>query len=92
MILDEFKGQTTKKVLSLLEEYHLVYVIVSPNCTNCLQPLYVSVNQVAKHFSRGKFESWYADRIMAQQESGQDIQPVDLRLSVVKTYRCPMDD
>ena len=84
VILDEFKGQTTQKVLSLLEEYHLMYVIVPPNCTDRLQPLDVSVNRAAKHFIRGKFESWYADRIMAQQESGQDIQPVDLRLSVVK--------
>ena len=78
------KGQTTQKVLSLLEECHLMYVIVPPNCTDRLQPLDVSVNRSAKHFIRGKFESWYADRIMAQQGNGQDIQLVDLRLSVVK--------
>ena len=84
VILDAIKGQTTQKVLRLLEEYHLMYVMVPPNCTDRLQPLDVSVNRAAKHFIRGKFEHWYADRIMAQQESGQDIQPVDLRLSVVK--------
>ena len=61
-----------------------MYVIVPPNCTDHLQPLDVSVNRAAKHFIRGKFERWYADRIMAQQESEQDIQPVDLRLSIVK--------
>ena len=61
-----------------------MHVIVPPNCTDRLQPLDVSVNRAAKHFIRGKFESWYADRIMPQQESGQDIQPVDLRLSIVK--------
>ena len=33
VILDEFKGQTT---LRLLEEYHLMYVIVPPNCTDRL--------------------------------------------------------
>ena len=70
MILDEFKGQTTQKILRLLEEYHLMYVIVPPNCTDRLQPLDVSVNQAAKHFIQGKFERWYADRIMTQQESG----------------------
>ena len=61
-------------------------MIVPPSCTDRLQPLDVSVNRATKHFIRGKFESWFADRIMAQQESGQDIQPVDLRLhvSVVK--------
>ena len=35
-------------------------------------------------FMQSKFESWYADRIMAQQQYGQDIQPVDLQFSVVK--------
>lgn len=84
VILDEFKGQTTPQVLKLLEEHHLMYVIVPPNCTDRLQPLDVSVNRAAKHFMRTKFESWYADRIMAQQDYGQDIEPVDLRLSVVK--------
>ena len=28
VILDEFRGQTTQKVLTLLEEHHLMYVIV----------------------------------------------------------------
>ena len=44
VILDEFKGQTTPKVLSLLQEFHLMYVIVPPNCTDRLQPLDASVN------------------------------------------------
>ena len=42
------------------------------------------MNRAATQFMRAKFEGWYADRIIAQKDSGQDIQPVDLRLSVVK--------
>ena len=61
-----------------------MYVIVPSNCTDRLQPLDASVNQAAKHFIQTKFESQYADRISAQQQCGQDIQPVDLKLSVVK--------
>ena len=57
VILDEFRGQTTQKVLTLLEEHHLMYVIVPPNCTDRLQPLDVGVNRAAKHFIRGKFKS-----------------------------------
>ena len=82
--LDHFKGQTTQKVLDLLEENYFMYTLVPANCTNRLQPLHVSVNQAAKQFMRAKFEGWYADRIIAQKDIGQDIQPVDLRLSVVK--------
>jgi len=55
-----------------------MYVIVPPNCTDRLQPLDVSVNHAAKHFMWSKFESWYADRIMAQQQNGGSIQPVVL--------------
>ena len=84
VILDHFKGQTTQKVLNLLEENHLKYILVPANCTNRLQPLDVSVNRAAKQFMQAKFEGWYADRIITQKDSGQDIQPVDLRLSVVK--------
>jgi len=49
VILDEFKGQTTvDRVLNLLQYNSLLYVIVPPNCTDCLQLLDVSVNWAAK--------------------------------------------
>ena len=38
VILDEFNRQTTRKVLTLFHESDLMYVIVSPNCTDYLQP------------------------------------------------------
>ena len=66
VILDEFKGQTTRKVLTLLHDSNLMYVIVPPNCTDRLQPLDVSVNRSVKQFLRSKFENWYAGRIIAQ--------------------------
>ena len=84
VILDEFKGQTTSRVLNLLQSNDLMYVIVPPNCTDRLQPLDVSVNRSAKQFLRSKFENWYADSIVAQKNTGKDVEPVDMKLSVVK--------
>ena len=84
VILDEFKGQTTEKVLKLLSANDLMYVIVPPNCTDRLQPLDVSVNRAAKQFLRTKFENWYVDQIAAQKDLGKEIEPVDTRLSIVK--------
>ena len=84
VILDEFKGQTTEKVLKLLAANDLMYVIVPPNCTDHLQPLDVSINQAAKQFLRTKFENWYVDQIVAQKDMGKEIEPVDMRLSIVK--------
>ena len=44
VILDEFKRQTTDAVHSLLGQNNIEYVLVPPNCTDCLQPLDVSIN------------------------------------------------
>ena len=61
-----------------------MYVIVPPNCTDRLQPLDVSVNRAAKQFLRTKFENWYTDQIVAQKDLGKEIEPVDMRLTIVK--------
>ena len=84
VILDEFKGQTTSRVLNLLQSNDLMYVIVPPNCTDQLQPLDVSVNRAAKQFLQNKFENWYADNIVAQKSTDKDIEPVDMKQSIVK--------
>ena len=84
VILDEFKGQTTEQVLNLLKQNNIDYVIVPPNCTDRLQPLDVSINKPVKDFLRAKFQSWYAEQIVTQKNSDQAVQPVDVRLSIVK--------
>ena len=83
VILDEFKGQTTEKVLRLLRSY-LMYVTVPPNCTDRLQPLDVGVNRSAEQLLRTKFENWYADQIVAHKGLGKEIEPVDMWLTIVK--------
>ena len=84
VILDEFKGQTTHAVLNLLKQNNIEYVIVPLNCTDRLQPLDVSINKPAKDFLREQFQSWYAEQIVSQKNNGQTVQPVDMRLSIVK--------
>ena len=84
VILDEFKGQTTKKVLKLLAANDQMYVVVPPNATDRLWPFDISVNRAAKQFLQTKFENWYADQIVAQKDTGKEIEPVDMRVSIVK--------
>ena len=48
----------------------------------------ISVNKPTKDFLRGKFQEWYSNQVMDQLD-GQgietsDIQPIDLRMTVVK--------
>ena len=78
-MFDVFKGQCTEAVLSLLEN-NIHIVTVPASTTNRLQPLDTSVNKPAKDFLRGKFNEWYAERIVG----GGEECIVDLQLSVVK--------
>ena len=66
VIFDEFRGQLTDEILMQLEENIILYVTVPPNCTDRLQPLYVSVNRPAKEFLRSKFGEWYAGQVAIQ--------------------------
>ena len=87
VIFNEFKGQTTEKVLACLKENNILYVKVPANCTDRLQPLDISTNKPAKDFLRSKFHFWYADKLSAQldeKSNGAPLQPVDLRLSIMK--------
>ena len=56
VIFDSFKAQTTDRVLKLLEDNHIYSIMVSPNCTDRLQPMDISVNKAAKHFLRDSFK------------------------------------
>ena len=56
MIMDNFKGQITSSVTSLLEENSIHICLLPPNTTDRLQPMDISVNKPAKDFQRRQFE------------------------------------
>ena len=88
VIYDEFRGQITEDVMAELRQHHFDVVLVPPNCTDCLQPLDVSVNKAAKDFLKSKFREWYATQILQQLEKGasvDELQPVDMQLSTMKS-------
>ena len=71
-------------MLKLLEDNHINFVMVPANTTDRLQPLDISVNEPAKAFLRKQFHEWYATEICMQLQQGSNIQPIDLKLSVMK--------
>lgn len=87
VIMDNFKGQITEAVLSLLDENDIHICLIPANTTDLLQPLDISVNKPAKQFLKNKFEDWYADQILHQLQ-GKDtdiiLNPVDLSLPALK--------
>ena len=86
LIFDVFKGQTTNAVTKLLQENHCVIIRVPNNHTNLFQPLDISVNKSAKCFITGKYQDWYAEKVLDELNRGvrpHDVK-VDVRLSKIK--------
>jgi len=55
-IYDKFKGQLTPGIFFVLDANRIFVVKVPPNCTDCLQPMDLSVNKAVKEFLRKKFQ------------------------------------
>ena len=88
VIMDNFKGQVTSSVVSLLEDNNILVCYIPPNTTDKLQPMDLTVNKPAKDFLKQKFQEWYSDQILKQLDSltttNQELQPIDLSLPVLR--------
>ena len=86
LLFDNFKGQCTEKLLKLLDANNISVSLIPPNCTDRLQPLYVSVNKAAKEFLWNSFQKWYASIVCSQLNGEMEKKAVDLCLSVMKPH------
>lgn len=88
IIMDNFKGQITTSVTSLLEENNIHVCLLPPNTTDRLQPMDISVNKPVKDILKRRFEDWYSQQITKQLEGNDiesvDLKPVNLALPVLK--------
>lgn len=58
--------------------------MILANTTDRLQPLDISINIPAKDFWRNQFQEWYAVQVCQKLKGDKAVQPVDLKLSVMK--------
>ena len=70
--------------MKLLEKNNIHVMSVPANCTNRLQPMDLSVNKSVKEFMRSKFRDWYSMQVQHQLDEGEEISPVDLKMSTMK--------
>ena len=68
----------------MLEENNIHVVGVPANCTDHLQPMDLSVSKSAKEYIQSKFRDWYSIQVQHQLDEGEEISPVDLRMSTMK--------
>ena len=71
VIFDVFRGQMVDEVHDLLNDNHILVVLVPSNCTDKLQPLDLSVNKPAKDYLKQKFHRWYAEKVTEQLNAGK---------------------
>ena len=74
VVIDNFKGQVTSAVNTLLDENNIHVCLLPPNTSDLLQPMDLSVNKPAKEFLRGKFQEWYSNKITKQLDKEEDIE------------------
>lgn len=91
IIMDNFKGQVTEKVTTLLEKCNLHGWLLPANTTDLLQPMDISVNKPAKSFLKKQFSEWYSEQLIQQirNQPTSDIgdivlEPVDLSMGAMK--------
>ena len=80
VIMDNFKGQITESIFSLLDSNNIHVCLLPSNTTDRLQPMDISVNKPAKYHLRDQFNQWYSERVAAQLEGDiSDIEQVELQ-------------
>ena len=63
-IIDNFKGEITEAVTSLLEMNNVHVCLLPANTTDLLQPMDIAVNKPAKDFLCEKFQQWYSQQVL----------------------------
>ena len=90
VIMDNFKGQITESIFSLLDSNNIHVCLLPSNTTDRLQPMDISVNKPAKDHLRDQFNQWYSERVVAQLEGDisdieqVELQPIDLGMLAMK--------
>ena len=83
VLFDNFNGQCTEEILTLLDDNHINVIIIPANCTDRLQPLDLAVNKSVKDFLRSEFRDWYAKQVCSQLDE-DCVELIDLRLTTIK--------
>ena len=83
ILFDNFNGQCTEEVLTLLDDNHINVIIIPANCTDRLQPLDLAVKKSVKDFLRREFRDWYIKQVCSQLDEDR-VELIDLRLTNIK--------
>ena len=75
VLFDNFSGQCNEKILKLLDVNNINCVMIPANSTDLLQPMNLSVYKCVKDYLRKQFQECYADEILVQKTSENEMVP-----------------
>ena len=81
-IFDVFRAHQCESFINKLSENDIKVRFVPASCTEELQPLDLSGNDTFKQSVKNAFQSWYADEIDKNLRNGQNIDELDVDLSL----------
>ena len=88
LIFDVYRAHRTKEFLDKLNNLGFMYVFIPAACTDFLQPLDATVNNVYKKEMQAQFSQWYSQKVADGEKAGRTIHEIvtdiDLRTSVIK--------
>ena len=81
--MDNFKGQITGSVFSLLGQHNIHMRLLPLNTTDHLQPMNISANKPVEDHLRSQFCEWYIEQVLTQLD-GEDVENLeDLELQLI---------
>ena len=77
-------GASEPKALWIYQKRIILDINIPADCTDCLQPMDLSINNSVKDFLRNKLTDWYFEQVHQQLTNEEEIAPVDLKMSMTK--------
>ena len=89
-----FGAKPRIKSFKVLEDNNILATNVPPNVTHLFQSLDLTVNRVAKAFTKKKFSEWFSKQISIGLENGQELEDIEIdhRLKCLEAPACNVAD
>ena len=89
-----FGAKPRIKSFKVLEDNNILATNVPPNVTHLFQSLDLTVNRVAKAFTKKKFLEWFSKQISIGLENGQELEDIEIdhRLKCLEAPACNVAD
>ena len=91
IIWDDFRGQQSQAITDVLDNYHLVTIMMPKNLAHLLQPLDLTTNNSFKNMEKATFRNYFTNTIMKELQKDMTTTKVDLKFSTLQIHTRQID-